>query len=182
MLLVKLDAIGKKYIEKTVSFDIEEGDFIIISGENGSGKSTIARIISGYIKTDFGKITREKIKISYMEERFDFPDMKASTYIKIMEKIKEGHADRKLINKFMIPMQRNTSKLSKGNRQKLSIVSNFIGEGKIIIFDEPVNGLDHESIIIFHDYLMKNKEDKAIIIVTHYPDVFEDIANKRIYL
>ncbi|WP_162140264.1 ATP-binding cassette domain-containing protein [Haploplasma axanthum] len=182
MILIDLINVGKKYLNRKISFKVYKNDFIIITGENGTGKSTILKIISGYIKSDYGLCVRGNLKISYMEEIFDLPDMKVIDYLKIMEDIKKGRYNDLLAEAFEIPLQQYTSKLSKGNKQKLGIVVNLIGDSDINIFDEPLNGLDKVSIKVFTDYLKSKKNSRTFIINTHYPGVFKEFCNKHISL
>jgi len=84
---------------------------------------------------------------------------------------------------FNIPIFKSIHELSKGNLQKLAIVSTFIGKPDLIILDEPLSGLDHESTLVLKNYIeMKQKEGMSFIVSTHQPELFLHLANQHILL
>lgn len=182
MSLIKLNNVSKKYLNIKLNLIINKNETIIINGINGIGKSTLLKLITNYIKPDMGLIERNIKKISYLEENFKLPEsLKVKDYIKIIEDLKSDRYDNILAKKFNIPFNKEIRHLSKGNKQKLAILTTFIGEYELCLLDEPLNGLDSESIKILINYI-KNCKDKSFVIISHQYKLFKKIATREIEL
>ncbi|PKK88615.1 MAG: hypothetical protein CVV62_01860 [Tenericutes bacterium HGW-Tenericutes-7] len=82
-----------------------------------------------------------------------------------------------------LPLFQSVHTLSKGNQQKLAIVSTFLGTPDLIILDEPLSGLDVKTCHIFKDYLKKRRDEGlSILISTHQPELFKDLCSRHIIL
>ncbi len=184
MLLIKLDSAGKRYLEKRFTLEINKSDFILVSGDNGNGKTTLIQLILGFIHPDFGYVESKKIKIGYLPEKIMLPlFIKVLPYLETLAKIKKGKIDTDLIFAFNIPVLKSIHELSKGNQQKLAIISTFLGNPDLIILDEPLSGLDLESTIILKKHIEKKKsEGMSFMISTHQPDMFKEMASIHITL
>lgn len=181
MNLINLENVTKSYLNKVFNFKINQGDKILVIGENGSGKSTLIKLITNYIVNYNGNIKRRKFKISYLEEIIELPmNMKVSNYIKVMCELKKGIVDFELYNNLNIPTDKYIFELSKGNKQKLSILTTFIGKFDMYVLDEPLNGLDDSMINYFINYIKNIKE--SVLIVTHYPEKYQCLGYKIIKL
>ena len=162
-----------------LSFRVNDGDFLIIEGANGSGKTTIINLILNLIDLDdnFGEVINNFNSISYYPSVFTMPSLIKSydflyTYFFGIENkeridyfIKKYNLENKLV-----------CNLSKGNTLKIALIKTLIERSEVYIFDEPFNGLDEESKKLFVEDLTKmNKDGKTIIVVTHDKLYFKDM-------
>ena len=177
--IIELKNVKKSY-GKDLVLDIKDFSFIrgkkyLLVGENGSGKSTLLKIILELIKVDSGLILKDYNSISYVPEKSILPDfISLKTFLNKYE-LKE-------INEFSVKFELNINKpfykYSKGMRQKAIIIQALIKKSEIIIFDEPINGLDIKSKQYFINHLMN--VDSTIIISTHYFEQFEGFDFEKI--
>jgi len=184
MPLIKLEHAGKKYLNQSFDFEINEKDFILVSGENGNGKTTLVHLLLGFIHPDHGTVQSEKLKIGYLPEKAMLPPyVKVMTYLETLSRIKKSKIDQNLLLEFNIPLLKSIHELSKGNQQKLAIFSTFMGHPDLIILDEPLSGLDAESTCMLKKCLLKKKEEGlSIMVSTHQPELFIDMASKHLEL
>lgn len=184
MPLIKLEKAGKNYLTRTFDLEINPSDFILISGENGNGKTTLIQLILGFTRPDVGTIESKKLKIGYLPEKAMLPlYVKVMPYLETMARIKKSKIDQKLLLMFNIPIFKSIHELSKGNQQKLAIVSTFIGKPDLIILDEPFTGLDLESTLALKGYIeLKKREGMSFVVSTHQPELFSHLASKHLKL
>ena len=182
--LVTLHNVIKYDVKKAYNLEINKGDFILIKGQNGSGKTTLIRLVLSFIKPNNGQIIKEKIKIGYLPEQMILPDfMRGFTYLNLCEKMKKAPIDPELLHLFDVPLFRHVQQLSKGNKQKLAIISVLTGKPDLIIMDEPLSGLDENSIQKFTSYLKKLKDQhKTFMISSHHETAFQSLVTKEINL
>jgi ABC-type multidrug transport system ATPase subunit len=184
MHLIKLCEAKKHYCPKVFNLVIEKNDFILVSGENGKGKTTLIELILGFKHPDQGIIDKKKLKIGYVPEVMMLPPLiKASEYLETLSKVKKDMLHEDLIHLFNIPLYKYIYQLSKGNQQKLAILSAFIGKPDLIIFDEPFSGLDDVSMNDLMNYI-KKKVDSGLsfLVSTHKPQLFNELVTKRVVL
>ncbi len=184
MHLIELREAKKHYCPQSFNLIIEAHDFIVISGENGKGKTTLLELILGFKRPDLGFVNKKKLKIGYLPEVMMLPPLiKVSEYLETLAKVKKDRLSEELIHLFDIPLFKYIYQLSKGNQQKLAIISTFIGKPDLIVLDEPLTGLDQTSMLDLKAFLKKKKESGlSILISTHNPDLFKDLANKTLCL
>lgn len=184
MPLIKLQNAGKKYLPRTFDLEINPSDFILVSGENGNGKTTLIQLVLGFTHPDSGSVESRKLKIGYLPEKTMLPMfVKVMPYLETMARIKRSKIDQNLLLSFNIPIFKSIHELSKGNQQKLAIVSTFIGKPDLIILDEPLSGLDYESTHILKGYIEKKKQEgMSFIVSTHQPELFLHLADQHIKL
>ena len=195
MSIVKLKNISKSYYQHNVFHDfnleIDEGEFIIISGKSGSGKSTLCNIIGLLDKPDQGKVfikdqeidyKDSKIakllskNISYLFQNFALIDNKTVGYNLelVYPSKKERKNNRKLIEEKLaeVGMEGTYDKYiyecSGGQQQRVAIARLLLKQGDIIICDEPTGSLDEENkILVMKLSCHLHKKGKTIIMVTH---------------
>jgi len=184
MPLIKLSNVRKNYLDHTFDLEIDKHDFILLSGENGRGKTTLIQLLLGFIYPDVGSIESKKLKIGYLPEKTMLPlFVKVIVYIETLARIKKSKIDLDLLYELRIPITKSIHELSKGNQQKLAIFSTFMGNPDLVILDEPLSGLDAESIDFFSNYLISQKNrGLGLIISTHQPERFINLCNKHIHL
>jgi ABC-2 type transport system ATP-binding protein len=184
MPLIKLISVRKNYLNQTFDLEIEKHDFILLSGENGNGKTTLIHLLLGFINPDVGFIETKKLKIGYLPEKAMLPlFVKVIVYLETLARIKKSKLDLDFLYQLKIPIMKSIHELSKGNQQKLAIFSTFMGNPDLVILDEPFSGLDAESADTFSDYLIKQRSlGLGLLISTHQPERFTHICNKHIKL
>lgn len=142
-----------------VSFNVEKGSILGLLGPNGAGKTTLLRIINGIMVSDsgsaeiFGKPVSLKTTghIGYMpEERGLYDTMRVEDQILYFGQLKGGNKKRlrEVMNEYLElfnlsgDKRRLVKELSKGNQQKVQIISTIVHEPELVILDEPFSGFD----------------------------------------
>lgn len=182
--LIKLEEAGKRYINQRFTLEIEKTDFLVISGANGTGKTTLLLMILGFIYPDSGAIYKSKLKIGYVPEKVILPPfIEVFEYLKTMAKIKKDQLNLNLVHRFQIPIDRKMHELSKGNQQKVAIITALMGHPNLIIFDEPLSGLDEAMQDVFFDVIREYYHlGVTMMVSTHEPHRYMDLATKHISL
>ena len=169
-----------------VNFKIEDNDIVIFCGANGSGKTTTIKLILGLLKLkgkDEGKIINTFDKMSYIPERIALPTyISGEDFIKDLLVLQNNKVD--YLNYFSyldLDPKQIIGTYSKGMRQKLGIIQAIISKCKCIVLDAPLSGLDSESQKKVLKLITNLKNEKTIIISTHYKELFMDIKTKIIF-
>lgn len=203
--MIRLENITKKYTDKTIfnsiDFTINTGDFIAITGQSGSGKTTFFNLISG-LDTDFiGNYQLENILIKQKDIRketkdqisFVLQDIGVLNYMTALENIllpfnyNNKKVDEKYLDEIIDSLDiknllnKKTKYLSGGEKQRIAIARSLITKPKLILADEPTGSLDDENTfntIKLFDSINK-KFNIAIIVVTHRKDILQNF--KKVY-
>lgn len=184
MTLIQLFEAKMHYVEVSYNLKIERGKCILISGENGSGKSTLIRLILGFITPDQGRVIRKKLKISYLPEQVSLPlFIKVKTYLEGFANMKKTEINWRLVESFELPIDKSIHELSKGNLQKLGLILTLIGTSDLLIFDEPLTGLDETMKKIFINALEEVKKcGIGWVISSHEPHRFSPLVDEHFIL
>lgn len=180
--MIELFNIVKKYKNKTVLnfdyFHFEKGKSYLLIGSNGSGKSTLIKCILGISEINQGKIQINCSKVGYVPERIYSPDfLTIRDFLLLTNKLNNVKIDviDDYIAKFKLNGNLKMSSLSKGMLQKTIIMQAMIINSDLLIFDEPLNGLDNDSQVEFINSINKMVySGKTIIVATHYPRFYGD--------
>lgn len=184
---------------KNVSVNINKGELIAFIGPNGAGKSTLVKIIAGLIKNLEGEVklngvsTTEPINkksIGYMQDDLSFYEkMTVYEILYFICEIKYRGSYYNTIDDYLIRYdlydKRNTyiNKLSFGMQRKLSIVMSLIGNNRLIVLDEPTNGVDTAGILqLKHDLKRYVEKGSIVLITSHVLDWIEKICTRCIFL
>ena len=184
---------GKQIAVDHVSFSIDEGEFVVILGQSGAGKSTILNMLGGMDTPTQGMVTVDGREISGMNDRqlgtyraevigfiFQFynllPSLTAYENISLTKSIVKNAADAdKLLDMVGLSKCRNKfpAQMSGGEQQRVSIARALAKNPKILLGDEPTGALDSETGIIVLELLQRlcREEKKTVIIVTHNSDI-----------
>jgi ABC-2 type transport system ATP-binding protein len=186
-----------------ISFDILPGNIIGYIGPNGAGKSTTLKILAGIlgdftgevkimgmdIRTDALKIKR---KIGYIPENAALYEVLTPVeylqFIGQLYEMTEAESTEKalkLLELFDLKKESNQriNTFSKGMRQKVLLISGLIHNPEIILLDEPLSGLDANSVIIVKEVLRHlSSEGKTIFYSSHIMDVVEKISDRIILI
>ena len=164
---------GGDYIIDNATLKIDKPGIYILHGINGSGKSTIIKMITGIIYKTSGELKIDSV-ISYLPDKFSMPKlMKVKTYLSIV--LKNNSKLDELVSKYQIPNKR-IGELSKGNQQKLGLLQIFDYEADCYVLDEPIDGLDDYAKKLIKDVIKEKIESKKIIIMSlHNKTYFNDL-------
>lgn len=178
--MLKLTNVSKKYkdhiVFNSVSIDMSNSGIYIFQGINGSGKSTILKVLAGIIYKTDGRMEKD-VSISYLPDKFNMPKlMKAKNYIyNVLSMNNLENMTDELISKFQIPNKR-IGDLSKGNQQKLGLLQVLYNEADCYILDEPLDGLDDFAKHLIKDIIKEYIEKGKIIILSlHGKNLFNDL-------
>ena len=193
--------IGLKTIVEDISFDMHEGEIIGLLGPNGSGKTTIMRMLVGLTKTTKGEVYcfekplgLGKVKmlkeVGAMIETPEFYNyMSGWSNLKQMARVcgkKVSRARMKELVEFVglsKVIRKKVKTYSLGMRQRLGLAQALLNDPKILILDEPVNGLDPQGV---QDFRNKLKEIAAtgvsILISSHLLDEIEKVSDRVIVI
>ncbi len=191
---------GQQCAVNDLSFTVKGGRILAILGSNGSGKTTTFRMVFGLINKNIGKIfygdqeLDQQIKrlFGYLpEERSMLRDLKVKEQITYLARLKQ--MDRLQIEMRLADwleelkveqyQNRRIMELSKGNQQKIQVICSLIHDPQILIFDEPLNGLDLDNVLLFKSLCMKlKKQGKTILISSHQYNNIEDLCDDVVYL
>lgn len=190
--MIELNNIKKIYSNTLIldikNFRFEREKSYLLVGSNGCGKSTLIKCILKINKLNEGIVKINCDNIGYVPERYYFPDLGTiNSYLINVCKIYGISNIENMINYycniFSINKDLKLNKLSKGMSQKVLIIQSVIHDAKLLIFDEPINGLDFNSQKIFFNLIksLRNK-GKTIIITTHYPSFYKDMYDYYIVM
>lgn len=194
---------GEKQVLKGINLKISKGTIIGYIGPNGAGKSTTVKLIMGLVTGYTGEIRifgedisnsdgSYKKKIGYVPEVPEIYDSLTGkeylTFIAQLYEIDYDKADnkaRKLMEILGIAdvYEKRISSYSKGMKQKLILISSLIHDPEILFLDEPLSGLDANSVMIIKEILSYlAKEGKTIFYSSHIMEVVEKISDRIILI
>ena len=179
-----------------LSFEVKVGDVMGFLGPNGAGKTTSMRVITGYLKSDSGNVIinnkdieidpiHTKSMIGYLPEGvplyLDFSPYLYLDYVCQVRNIKNSKAAiKKVINDLQLEEVKDVpiETLSKGFKRRVGIAQALIHNPKLLILDEPTDGLDPLQKFEVRKLIQKLSKTKAIIISTHILDEVPEVCNK----
>ena len=186
----KLD---KELVLNDVSLSLDSGKIYGLVGRNGSGKSMLLKTICGFVKPDKGyvKVGGEDIyknntfpkKTAALIERPNYlPDLTGYENLKMLASINKVINDKEILNtlekvNLLEEKDKKFKKYSLGMKQKLGIAQVLMENPDIMIFDEPFNGLEEESVKKIRKLLLdEKKKGKLIIIATHIKEDINELC------
>ena len=169
---------GEKVIFQDASFGIQEGDKVGIIGINGTGKSTLLKMIAGEEEPDSGQIIRQNgIRIAYLPQNPAFP-----AGATVASYALEGNSDTdwivqsNLTKLGITEYEKKIEQLSGGQKRRTALAKTLAGEFDVLILDEPTNHLDEEMISWLEDYLRSYRG--VILMVTHDRYFLDRVSNR----
>ena len=192
MNLLTMENVSKSFTERmlfdNINLGINDNDRIGVIGINGTGKSTLLKIIAGLEEPDSGTITKgKKVRIEYLPQTPVFDSSKS-----ILENVTEGKvADEEYMNldgaaRTMLAKLGITDcditpeHLSGGQRKRMALVRTLLTSADILVLDEPTNHLDNEMAEWLEDYLKKYRG--AFIMITHDRYFLDKVTNRIVEL
>ncbi len=190
--------IGGKEILKNISFDIYEGEIVGLVGKNGAGKSTLLKIMTGLYTMDSGDIYYYDYNLNNEYEKamsivgtlIETPDLykniSGAKNLEIFKSMFKNISDDTIEEIVKIVemekyLGRKFKTYSLGMKERLGIAQSLLNKPKILILDEPTNGLDPIGVKKVFD-ILKNMKDTTIIISSHMLSEIESICDKVIFI
>ena len=170
-----------KPIVKDVSFSIEDHDKIALIGVNGTGKTTLLKIIAGLETYEEGTIIKKNnLRISYLPQEpvFDEEDTILHQILSMDKEIKEFEAKAILGKLGIYDTDRIVKHLSGGQRKRVALARALLKPCDLLMLDEPTNHLDNDMIEWLEKYLIRY--NRALFMVTHDRYFLERICDKMI--
>lgn len=188
MNLLTATNITKGFTDKNlfhqIDFSINEGEKIGLIGINGTGKSTLLKIIAGLEEPDEGTIAKgNKVLVRYLPQNPEFKqgetvleNVLRENRTKDNEWSIESEAKTILTKLGINDFSDDVSHLSGGQRKRIALASTLLAPAEILILDEPTNHLDHEMTEWLEQYLVKMKA--ALLMVTHDRYFLDRVSNR----
>ena len=181
---------GPKILFEHIGFNVNEGDKIALIAPNGTGKTSLLRILAGKDSSDSGGrvLFLKDIRIAFLEQEYDF-DPEASVWDQIINDSSKwiGHLDpehvadyelrvRQLLYSFgLTDSDRKMGELSGGEVKRVAIIVMLASEADFYIMDEPTNHLDIDAIEYLENYLSHAR--CTLLMVTHDRYFLDSVAN-----
>ena len=190
MNLLTIEKMTKNYTEKTlfdcVDFSVNEEEKVGIIGINGTGKSTLLKIIAGVEEPDEGKFTKARnLKMRYLPQNPIFKENttvleEVMSYQDEMDEYTrfsvEADAKSMLTKLSILDFTQPVEQLSGGQRKRLALVGVLLSGADLLILDEPTNHLDSEMSEWLEQYLIDFKG--ALVMVTHDRYFLDSVTNR----
>lgn len=188
-MVITFDNVDFKYIERKIldkaSFSITDNDKIGLVGVNGTGKTTLLKLILGVEKPNSGEIIKSGgMIINYLPQDPKFPNDISLLDI-VMSSSTEEHPildfeAKSIITKLGLDYESTANKLSGGELKRLALAKVLVTYCDLLILDEPTNHLDSSLIEWLEKYLIKWK--KGLLMVTHDRYFLQRVCNKMMEL
>lgn len=186
---------GKKIALDDVSFSIKKGKIVGLLGPNGSGKTTIIKLINDLLVEDNGSILIEgnkpgidtKKKVSYLPERtYLNMNVKVIDLLKCFEDFYDDFDINKateLLKKLNIDENDKLKTMSKGTKEKVQLILVMSRKADLYVLDEPIGGVDPAGRDYILETILTNfNEDSSLLISTHLISDIENILDDVIFI
>ena len=187
---------GRKKVLDNINLRINENEIILICGQSGSGKTTLLEIISGLTDPQRGRIIWKNQVINSRKRRwlcglvFQFPE-RFFLGATIGKELKFGYKSmqetkiKNVLNKVGLSEIKLTAppeNLSGGQQRRLAVAVQLLRNPNIILLDEPTAGLDWSMKNDVIDLIFRLSSQNSIIVVTHEPELFQDLTSRKFLL
>lgn len=170
---------GEKLLLDKVTLGINKGDKVGVVGVNGTGKSTLLKIIAGVEEPDEGNIIKGRnVTVTYLAQSSDYvKDESVLSYV-LRGKAHASEAEAKeILNKFGVgAFDMSMDTLSGGQKKRVALAKALVEPAEILILDEPTNHLDNDMVVWLEQYIRKFKGE--LLMVTHDRYFLDNVTNK----
>ena len=173
---------GMKQLLTDVNFYLNEGDKVGLIGINGTGKSTLLKVLAGFLEPDAGRILRNpNVQISYLPQN---PEMDETATVleqvflhfpREFRELKEYEAKTMLTKLGFAEFSQEVGSLSGGERKRVALVAALVHPADILVLDEPTNHLDSQMVAWLEDWLRSFRG--GLVMVTHDRYFLERVVN-----
>lgn len=195
---IRLINVSKEFkkvpVLKNVNLEFEEGKIYGFVGRNGSGKSVLLKIMCNFYEPTTGEVLYDGVDIvkektyppetrALIESPSFLPDLTGFENLKLLAAIQHKIGDEDIVKTLKLvnlddEMNKKYSNYSLGMKQKLGIAQVLMENPKVIILDEPFNGVENETVKKLRKVLLDEKEKgKIIILASHIKDDIEELAD-----
>jgi len=201
--MIEADRLTRRYGDflavSDVSFAIEQGEIVGLLGHNGAGKTTIMKMLTGYLEPSSGRVTVDGVdmaedpigvqsRLGYLPESLPlYPELTVVDYLEYaaqMRGVPPAQAVRRAIeateleSKALDPI----STLSRGFKQRVGVAQAILHEPRFLILDEPTNGLDPSQTQHMRQLIQRLAESATVILSTHIMQEVDAICGRAIIL
>ncbi|MEA2007004.1 MAG: ATP-binding cassette domain-containing protein [Patescibacteria group bacterium] len=204
--MIKVENISKSFgFVKAIddlSFEVKTGEILGFLGPNGAGKTTTMRILTGFLAPDQGKVTIENVSVTdnptdaqkfigYLPENNPlYGEMQVKEILSLAADLQDiPKSERKDAFDFVVKsagiesvFYRPVGELSKGYKQRVGIATALIHKPKIIIMDEPTEGLDPNQRTEIRKLIKKLAEKHTVIMSTHVMQEASAVCNRMLII
>ena len=192
---------GKKEVLKGVTFQIDSSEIVGLIGKNGAGKSTLFKVITGILKQKSGtvKILDQEVSSKnrkifqqvgcLIEQVSLYPHLTGYEHIQIVAKLTDTKIDEHvetLIStlKMNSYIHNKTKTYSQGMKQRLGILLAVLNKPKLLLLDEPLNGLDPEGVYEIRTFLLNicHQEGMSPLISSHILSEMQIFCDRFLFL
>ncbi|MBV5313307.1 MAG: ABC transporter ATP-binding protein [Prolixibacteraceae bacterium] len=180
-----------------LTFQQENGSITGLLGKNGAGKSTLLKLMAGLLKPQTGQLAINGFipfdrlpdflsDVFMVPEEFSFPPVSIDCYVKATAPLYPNFEQEKMdkiLKEFELEPKKNLSRLSHGQRKKFLIAFALATNCRLLILDEPTNGLDIPSKSLFRKILVSSVTDEQLVLIsTHQVKDIDTIIDKIVLL
>ncbi|MFM2484544.1 ABC transporter ATP-binding protein [Celerinatantimonas yamalensis] len=189
---------GRFTAVKDASFTIEQGEIVGLLGHNGAGKTTILKMLSGYLEPHHGQVQLNGISVNqqpkiaqqmigYLPENLPiYPEMQVIDYLDYAATLKAIPSSQQLdelrrvikatdlSDKLLAPI----GTLSRGYKQRVGVAQALLGQPRFLILDEPTNGLDPTQTAQMRQLILEVAKQATVILSTHIMQEVEAICDR----
>jgi ABC-2 type transport system ATP-binding protein len=204
--MIQVEHLTRRYGDLTavddVSFEIGQGEVVGLLGHNGAGKTTIMKMLTGFLEPTSGRIRVDNLcigedtraiqrRIGYLPENCPvYPEMTVIDYLEFhaglhgVPEYKRSHAVAQVIRRTALHEKATDTiqTLSRGYRQRVGVAQAILHEPAIVILDEPTNGLDPTQILQMRELIRELARQATVIISTHILQEVQAVCERVLIL
>ena len=204
--MIKTDSLTKRYGDllavDSLSFEVSPGEILGFLGPNGAGKSTTMRMIAGFVPPTSGTVTVDgldmatqavaaKTKLGYLPEGApSYGEMSVSGFLDFIADIRDLSGDEKkrrigeVLERLQLQgvLHQSIDTLSKGFKRRVGLAQAIIHDPKVLILDEPTDGLDPNQKHEVRTLINEMASDKIIVISTHILEEVHAVCNRALII
>ena len=181
--IASLKNVSYKNILTDINLELKKGEVSVLVGNNGVGKTTLAKLLCKTVKPDNGEVKINGLPFYIMQDP-DFQLFGTSVYneLAIVNDNEEAIAETLKYLGLYDYKDKHPFDLSGGQKQRLQIGMAMLCDKPLIIFDEPTSGLDIVSMKKVAKEVVRLKENAAVLVISHDYEFIRNVANRIIYL
>lgn len=186
---------GKKQVLEEFNLNIPKGKIVGLLGPNGSGKTTMIKLLNGLTQCDKGNVfinglkpsVKTKESVSYLPDRnYLNEDMNVKELLKLFSDFYKDfdiNKAKEMIKNLNLEENEKIKSMSKGTKEKVGLILVMSRNAKLYILDEPIGGVDPASRAYIIKTILKNfNEDSTLLIATHLINEIENICDEVIII